>query len=144
MTDDLTRWSAAELAEAFSRRQISAVEVAQAHLERTAAVDATVRSYVRVDAKGALAQAEAVDEQRAAGQPMAFLAGVPVAVKDVLTTVGLPTTCGSRILAGWNPAVRRDGRRRAARSQPADPWQDQHGRVRDGLLDRALGVRPQP
>ena len=103
MTDDLTRWSAAELAEALSRKQISAVEVTQAHLERIAAVDSSVHSYLCVDPEGALATARAVDEQRAAGEPVAVLAGVPVAVKDVLTTVGLPTTCGSRILAGWMP-----------------------------------------
>ncbi len=103
MTDDLTRWSAAELAEALSRKQISAVEVTQAHLARIAAVDSTVHSYLCVDPEGALATARAVDEQRVAGKPVAVLAGVPVAVKDVLTTVGLPTTCGSRILAGWMP-----------------------------------------
>ena len=103
MTQDLTRWSAAELAQALGRKQISAVEVTRAHLDRTAAVDAAVHSYLYVDAVGALAQARDVDTRRAAGEDLPVLAGVPVAVKDVLTTTGLPTTCGSRILEGWVP-----------------------------------------
>ncbi|MEI2764776.1 MAG: Asp-tRNA(Asn)/Glu-tRNA(Gln) amidotransferase subunit GatA [Dermatophilaceae bacterium] len=103
MTEDLTRWSAAELAQALGRKQISAVEVTRAHLDRTAAVDAVVHSYLYVDADGALAQARDVDTRRAAGEDLPVLAGVPVAVKDVLTTTGLPTTCGSRILEGWVP-----------------------------------------
>ncbi len=103
MTEELFRWSAAALGEALARKEVSAVEVTQAHLERTGAVDAHVHAYLRVDAEGALAQARAVDERRMAGDPLGPLAGVPVAVKDVLTTAGLPTTCGSRILAGWVP-----------------------------------------
>src|SRR4029077_2032328 len=47
--------------------------------------------------------AKAVDDQRAAGQQLGPLAGVPLALKDVLTTIDMPTTCGSRILAGWQP-----------------------------------------
>ncbi len=69
MTDELTRWSAAELAEALSRRQISSVEVTQAHLDRTAVVDSSVHSYLCVDGQGALATANAVDQRRAAGEP---------------------------------------------------------------------------
>ncbi len=103
MTDDLTRSSAADLADALARREVSAVEVTQAHLDRTAAVDHAVHSYLHVDAEGALETARAVDARRAAGEPLPVLAGVPVAVKDVLATRGLPTTCGSRILQGWVP-----------------------------------------
>jgi aspartyl-tRNA(Asn)/glutamyl-tRNA(Gln) amidotransferase subunit A len=103
VTDDLTRWSAADLADALARRQVSSVEVTRAHLERTAAVDGSVHSYLHVDAEGALAEAQAVDDARATGEALGALAGVPVAVKDVLTTLGLPTTCGSRILQGWVP-----------------------------------------
>src|SRR6266851_3419873 len=52
---------------------------------------------------GALAAASMVDERRAAGEPLGPLAGVPLALKDVFTTADMPTTCGSKILAGWRP-----------------------------------------
>ena len=79
------------------------VELTQAHLDRIAAVDGAVHAFLHVDADGALAQAAASDARRAAGDPASALDGVPIAVKDVLATEGLPTTCGSRILEGWVP-----------------------------------------
>src|SRR5260370_26241443 len=54
-------------------------------------------------AESAVAAAKAVDDRRAAGRPPGPLAGVPLALKDVLTTADMPTTCGSKILAGWQP-----------------------------------------
>jgi len=100
---DLTRASAAALAERLAAREVSAVEVAQAHLDRIEAVDGDLNAFLHVDREGALATARSVDHQRAAGAPVHPLAGVPVAVKDVVTTRGLPTTAGSRILRGWVP-----------------------------------------
>ncbi len=103
MTTDLTRSTAAELADLLVQGDVSAREVTQAHLDRTAAVDGAVHSYLHVDADGALAAADEVDRRRAAGEQLHRLAGVPIAVKDVMATRGLPTTCGSRILEGWVP-----------------------------------------
>ena len=102
-SDDLTRRSAAELADLIGRGEVSAVEVTQAHLDRIAAVDGTLHAFLHVDADGALEAARRVDEARAKGEKLGPLAGVPVAVKDVLTTTNLPTTCGSKILEGWVP-----------------------------------------
>jgi aspartyl-tRNA(Asn)/glutamyl-tRNA(Gln) amidotransferase subunit A len=96
---DLTRLTAAETREAITSGQASAVEVAQAHLDRIAAVDDRVHAFLHVDADGALAQAKRVD----AGEITGPLAGVPLALKDVMTMEGIPTTCGSRILEGWRP-----------------------------------------
>ncbi len=101
---DLTTMSAAELGRLIAAGEVSAVEVTQAHLDRIAAVDSAVHAFLYVDAEGALEQARAVDAARAAGQaPASPLAGVPVAVKDVIVTKGIPTTCASKILEGWRP-----------------------------------------
>jgi aspartyl-tRNA(Asn)/glutamyl-tRNA(Gln) amidotransferase subunit A len=100
---DLTRLTAAETATAVASGEVSAVEVAQAHLDRIAAVDERVHAFLHVDTEGALAAAAAVDSARASGAPLSPLAGVPLALKDVLTQKGIPTTCGSRILEGWRP-----------------------------------------
>jgi aspartyl-tRNA(Asn)/glutamyl-tRNA(Gln) amidotransferase subunit A len=103
VTFELVRASAAELAHVLGAGEASAVEVVQAHLDRTAEVDGAVHAYLHLDAEGALATARDVDDRRARDEDLPALAGVPVAVKDVLTTRGLPTTCGSRILQGWVP-----------------------------------------
>ena len=96
---DLTRLTAVQTAAAVADRQVSAVEVAQAHLDRIAAVDGAVHAFLHVDSEGALAQAARVD----AGELTGPLAGVPLALKDVIVTRGVPTTAGSRILEGWRP-----------------------------------------
>ena len=62
-----------------------------------------MHAYLYVDAEAALETAREVDRRRAAGEQLGSLAGIPVAVKDVLATAGVPTTCGSKILEGWRP-----------------------------------------
>lgn len=100
---DLTRADATTLAGLISSGESSAREVAQAHLDRIDAVDTSVHAFLHVDTDGALAAADAVDAARAAGKPLGPLAGVPLALKDVLAMRGVPTTCGSKILEGWRP-----------------------------------------
>ncbi len=101
--DDLTRGTASQMAQALASGQVSAEELTRAHLARIAAVDPAVHAFLHVDDEGALGAARDVDRRRAAGEQLHPLAGVPVAVKDVVTTKGLPTTAGSRILQGWVP-----------------------------------------
>lgn len=100
---DLTRLNAAETAAAIAKGEASAVEVAQAHLDRIGAVDEKVHAFLHVDTEGALKAARAVDDKRAAGEELGPLAGVPLALKDIFTTKGVPTTVGSKILEGWIP-----------------------------------------
>ncbi len=100
---DLIRKDASELAGLVSSGEVSAVEVAQAHLDRIAAVDGEVHAFLHVDTEGALASAAAVDAKVKAGDKLSVLAGVPLGLKDILATNGLPTTCGSRVLDGWIP-----------------------------------------
>ncbi|MFN2478342.1 MAG: Asp-tRNA(Asn)/Glu-tRNA(Gln) amidotransferase subunit GatA [Pseudonocardiaceae bacterium] len=100
----LTRWSAAELAARIHAQEITAVEVTRAHLDRIAAVDPALHAFLHLDAQAALAAAAEVDDALRRGDPPASpLAGVPLAIKDVFTTVDMPTTCGSRMLQGWCP-----------------------------------------
>src|SRR6185312_7155688 len=99
--DELIRLTAADTAAKIASGEVSAVEVAQAHLDRIDAVDGAVHAFLHVDAEGAIAAAKAVDAKRAAGERLSPLAGVPLAMKDVVVTKDLPTTSGSKILEGW-------------------------------------------
>ena len=100
---DLIRQSASVLAAAISEGEVSSLEVTKAHLARIAEVDERVHAFLQVTSEAALAAAELVDEKRRSGAKSGALAGVPIAVKDVLTMRGVPTTCGSKILEGWRP-----------------------------------------
>ena len=97
---DLT---AAELLGQLQSGQVTSTEVTQAFLDRIAQCDGKVHAFLRVDRDGALEQAATIDAKRRGGKPVGRLAGLPVALKDVLCTRGEPTTCGSRILQDLRP-----------------------------------------
>lgn len=100
---ELTHMSAAELAQALSTGEVSSVEATRAHLDRIAAYDGGVHAYLHVASESALKAAEKSDDRRASGEKLGPLAGVPIAVKDVLATCDMPSTAGSKFLEGWVP-----------------------------------------
>ncbi|RAD04230.1 Asp-tRNA(Asn)/Glu-tRNA(Gln) amidotransferase GatCAB subunit A, partial [Burkholderia multivorans] len=79
------------------------VEVTQAHLDRIAATEDDFGSFITVTDELALATAKDVDEKRARGEELHALAGVPVALKDLVVTEGVRTTAASKILENWVP-----------------------------------------
>ncbi|ALJ20285.1 Asp-tRNA(Asn)/Glu-tRNA(Gln) amidotransferase subunit GatA [Microbacterium sp. No. 7] len=97
---DLTRLTAADLAARLASGEVSSVEATRAHLDRIAAVDADVHAYLHVS-DHALDVAADIDRRRAAGERLGELAGVPLAIKDVLVTTDMPSTSGSKILEGF-------------------------------------------
>ncbi|MEF3403995.1 Asp-tRNA(Asn)/Glu-tRNA(Gln) amidotransferase subunit GatA [Agromyces sp. CCNWLW203] len=103
MSGELIRLSAAELGAKLAAGEVSSVEATRAHLDRIAAVDGAVHAFLHVEGERAIETAAEIDRQRAAGAPLGPLAGVPIAIKDVLVTKGMPSTSGSRILEGWIP-----------------------------------------
>ncbi len=100
---DLTRLGAAELAGVIAGGDVSAREAANAHLDRIERTDGAVHAFLHVDRELVAAQADKVDRARTDGDVLGPLAGVPLALKDVFTMRGAPTTCGSKILEGWRP-----------------------------------------
>ncbi|WP_029069379.1 Asp-tRNA(Asn)/Glu-tRNA(Gln) amidotransferase subunit GatA [Jonesia quinghaiensis] len=100
---NIIKLSANDIAEKLNSGELTSVEVTQAFLDRIAAVDGTINAFVTVTADDALTTAREVDELRAQGATLHPLAGVPIAIKDVVVTDGVQTTAGSKMLEGWIP-----------------------------------------
>jgi aspartyl-tRNA(Asn)/glutamyl-tRNA(Gln) amidotransferase subunit A len=100
---DPTRLTIHEVLEALRERRLTATALVEAYLARIAALDGTLQAYLTVTAEQARAQAAAADVRLQRGEPMRALEGIPLALKDVLCTRGVRTTCGSRILAEFVP-----------------------------------------
>ncbi len=99
----LCELSALELVRRLESRQVTSVEVSRAFLDRIEKHDQQVQAFLRVDAARVLDRAGEIDRRREKGQPVGRLAGLPVAVKDLLCTQGEPTTCASRMLENFRP-----------------------------------------
>jgi amidase len=103
MSTPLHYRSLLDLSDALRRRELGAVEVTSALLDRIAAVEPQTRSYVTIMAEPAMAQAQAADEEIARGEWRGPLHGVPIALKDLCFTKNAPTTAGMTILKDWVP-----------------------------------------
>ena len=99
----MTSQTATELVRQLAEGEITSVELTRSYLDRIERHDGHVKAFLRVDPAAALAQAEEIDRRRKAGKPLGPLAGLPVAVKDVLCSQGEPTTCASRMLEHFRP-----------------------------------------
>ena len=99
---EIISMSAEQLAQRLAAKEISSVDVTAAHLERISAVDGDVHAFLHVS-DAALSTAADIDARRLDGEHLGALAGVPIAIKDVLCTTDMPSTAGSRMLAGWVP-----------------------------------------
>lgn len=93
--------SASELLRLQSAGEVTAVEIARAALDRIAVTEPAITAFTHRADGAVLESAERIDRRRAAGETLGPLAGIPVAVKDVLCTRDMPTTCSSRMLAGY-------------------------------------------
>src|SRR5574337_2215211 len=102
-TMDLSRLTIHEMQGLLARREISAVELVRSVLDRIRRLDGQVMAYTTLTEETALKQAEAVDRLRAAGTSLPPLAGIPLAIKDVICTQGVRTTCASKILEPYVP-----------------------------------------
>jgi aspartyl-tRNA(Asn)/glutamyl-tRNA(Gln) amidotransferase subunit A len=97
----LNNETAHQLSAQMQKGEITAREITQATLDRIGQIDAEINAFISVDAEGALAQADAIDQRRSTGETLGPLAGIPIALKDVLCVHGGRTTCGSRILENY-------------------------------------------
>ena len=99
---ELTKLTISQALDLMRAGEISALELTEAHLARIHALDGKIGAYLTVTADLARQQAAAADQARAQGSDAALL-GIPISLKDVLSTKGIETTCGSQILKGYQP-----------------------------------------
>src|SRR2546426_4102710 len=100
---ELYKLTIAEAGELLRSKKISSVELTRAHLERIRAVEDKVKAFTLVTDDLALQQAKEADRRIARGEALAPLTGIPLAIKDVICTKGITTTCGSRMLENFKP-----------------------------------------
>ena len=96
-------WTIATIREALAAKKISARELTKTYFDRIASKNPELNAYLALSPARAYAQADRIDARVAKGEALPPLAGVPVAIKDVLSTNGTKTTCGSKILENYTP-----------------------------------------
>ena len=97
---DIFSLSLEELAKKIKSGQLTSVEVCETYIERIKKFDKDIKAWAHFDGKVLLEKAAESDEHRKAGKPTGLLHGVPIAVKDIIGTVDMPTECGTVIRKG--------------------------------------------
>lgn len=100
---ELYKKSAYELSQMMKNGEVSSVEITKSVFERIKAVEPKIDAYVTLDEENALKAAQEIDNKRAAGEELPELAGIPIGIKDNISTKGLKTTCSSKMLANYVP-----------------------------------------
>lgn len=100
---ELFEKSAYELSQMMKKKEVSSVEITKSVFERIKAVESKVDAYVTLDEENALRTAEKIDNKRAQGEQLSHLAGIPIGIKDNISTKGLKTTCSSKMLENYVP-----------------------------------------
>src|SRR4051812_17258406 len=95
--------SATELLRDLESRSVSSVELTRRYLDQIREHDRKIKAFLLVDSDSALTRAKGIDDRRAAGKPVGKLGGLPVAIKDVICTEGVRTTCASKMLENFVP-----------------------------------------
>ncbi len=101
--DSLCKMTAHALSEKIKKREISATELTKAHLAHIEEIEPNVNSFITVTSETALEMANAVDKKIANGEALSSLAGIPMAIKDNISTDGIKTTCASKMLQNYVP-----------------------------------------
>ena len=103
--EELVKQSASDMAAQLRSGQVSSRELVQAHLDVIEAAEPSIDAFLQVSADQALEQADAFDQRLThdGAEGLPELAGVPIAIKDMIVTKGIPTTAASKILEGWVP-----------------------------------------
>ncbi len=138
---DLPSLTISRIRQGLLAREFSAVELAREALDFAAAENPNTNAYLLFSPERALEAAARVDEKLARGEDPGALAGVPVAVKDVIVTKGVRTTCGSKTAGGLRSALRCHRNHAPRRGRRRHSGQDQLRRIRDGIVERKFGVR---
>lgn len=100
---DIINLSAYEMAKKVRDGEISSREIVQAHLNRIEELDEDINAFITLNAEDALKRADEIDQKRKNGEKLGLLAGVPIAIKDNISTKGMRMTCGSKMLENYNP-----------------------------------------
>lgn len=100
---ELVQLSASQMADKLAASEVSSRELVDAHFDVIEAAEGDIHAFLTVSKEQAYGQADAADKRRAAGEDLAPLTGVPIAIKDMIVTQGIETTAASKILKGWVP-----------------------------------------